>query len=309
VSREAGSPGGLRGGLRRARRALRGAATPVVRAVIALVTGTGLPLFACTGCFSTSQPTVRLTPDEVRGLQSFPVEIWDDLLRAVVDDEGRVDYAAVRQRRHALDAFLAAVADAGPRARPDLFPDDAAKLAFAINAYNALVFRNVVDRPPLRRIDESLANFFYFTRFVIDGEEYSLKTYEDDVVRAVFRDPRVHFALNCASRGCPRLPAEAFRGAILEAQLDREARKFCNESRNVRVQGGKVYLSKIFEWYEDDFTSFEERNGNPNGSVIDYINRWRDATARIDESLPIEHVPYDWTINARAAPGATPSSK
>jgi hypothetical protein len=282
---------------------------PAPRALVALVTSAGLPLLACTGCFSTSQPSVRLTPDQVRGFQAFPVDTWDELLRAVVDVEGRAHYAAVRERRRALDAYLAAVADAGPRARPDLFPDDAAKLAFAINAYNALVFRNVIDRPPMRRVDESLANIFYFTRFVIDGEEYSLKTYEDDVVRAVFRDPRAHFALNCASAGCPRSPAEAFRGETLEAQLDREARRFCNEPRNVRVEGGKVYLSQIFEWYEDDFTSFEECHGNAGGSVIDYVNRWRDAGARIDERLPVEHIPYDWAINAQGAAGATPSSK
>ena len=263
----------------------------------------------CAACFSTSQPRVRMASSEVRALRAFPTDAWDGLLHQVVDGEGHVDYAAVRANRNTLDRYLAAVADAGPTARPDLFPDSNARLAFAINAYNATVFRNVIDREPIRKIDDELANFFYFTEFVIDGTDRSLKTYEDDVVREGFKDPRAHFALNCASASCPQLPAEAFRAERLDEQLDREARKFCNQERNVKVVGTRLILSQIFEWFEDDFTSFETRNGNADGSVIDFINRWRAPDAQLPETLTIEHVPYDWTINAQHAPGVTPTSK
>lgn len=91
------------------------------------------------------------------------------------------------------------------------------------------MWRNVIDRPPLRDVLHGVrVSFFYATRFVVDGAETNLKDLEDDRVRATFHDARVHFALNCASAGCPRLPREAFTPARLESQLEREARRFCN---------------------------------------------------------------------------------
>jgi hypothetical protein len=258
------------------------------------------PLALCSGCFSTAEPTVRLTPEQVRATREFPFGMFDQILRAHVDDQGRVNYTALRRDPSRLDLYLAHVGQVGPTTRPDLFPTDAHKLAFAINAYNATVMRNVINRPPtLQRVDESLADFFYFTEFVIDGEEINLKNYEDDRVRAVFHDPRAHFALNCASGGCPHLPAEAFMPATLNDQLDRETREFVTQTRNVEVLADqrKVRLSQIFEWYADDFLEYERAHEAPNGNQITYINRYRPADQQIPPEYTIEFIPYDWTLN------------
>jgi hypothetical protein len=263
----------------------------------------------CASCFSTAQPRVRLSQNEAAALTVFPFDLWDEIVRAVVNDRGEVNYVALRRDPARLDRFIAAVADAGPRRRPDLFATQGARLAFAINAYNATVFRNVINRPPYT-VNTAINNFFYFTKFVIDGQEINLKNYEDEHVREAFHDPRVHFALNCASVGCPWLPNEAFRPERIEEQLDREARRFCTQERNVRVDTAarKVVLSQIFEWYADDFRGYETSHGNPNGTQIHYINRWRPADAQVPTDFSIEFTPYDWTLNAQPASGQSPTS-
>lgn len=257
-------------------------------------------LAVCVGCFSTAEQRVVLTPEQVRATSEFPFAMWDQVVRAHVDGQGRVNYSKLRRDPSQLDRYLAYVAQVGPRTRADLFPTKQHRLAFAINAYNAVVMRNVINRDPnMRSVDESLADFFYFTEFQIDGEEINLKNYEDDRVRAVFHDPRAHFALNCASGGCPQLPAEAFVPDRLDDQLDRETRKFCNETRNVEIDAAqrKVRLSQIFEWYADDFLEYERARGNANGNQISYINRYRAADAQIPTDYTIEFIPYDWSLN------------
>lgn len=247
------------------------------------------------GCFSTAQPRVRLGDGAAAELTEFPFARFDALVQRVVNEEGLVDYHALRSDPEELDAFLAYVAEAGPTQRPELFPAEAHRLAFAINAYNATVMRNVINREPLHTIDSVLSNFFYFTRFVIDGEETNLKNYEDDQIRAVFGDPRVHFALNCASESCPRLPSEGFMPERLEEQLNRETREFIGDDRNVRYTPGddKVGLSQIFEWYADDFLSADHP------TVLDFLNSHRPEGAQIPEGTAIEYIPYDWTVNSQ----------
>ena len=252
-------------------------------------------LLGCLGlvaaCQHTEAPRRRLSAAQVRDATGFPYAAYGALLAAHVDDEGRVDYAGLRRDRGRLDHVLAYVAQVGPTARPDLYPTGNARKAFFLAAYNANVWRGVVDRPPLRSLDGVRVSFFYATRFVVDGAETNLRDLENDRVRAGFRDARVHFALNCASLGCPRLPREAFTPERVDAQLDREARRFCAESRNVRVDVARrrVVLSKIFDWYADDFA----------GGVVPFINRYRARDAQVPVGWAVEFVDYDWRLNGR----------
>ncbi|MFO0604822.1 MAG: DUF547 domain-containing protein [Polyangiales bacterium] len=254
----------------------------------ALLLGGLSPVAACQ---HTEPPRRRLSTAEVRGATGFPYAAYGALLAAYVDGDGRVDYAGLRRDRGRLDRVLAYVVQVGPSARPDLYPTDDARKAFFLTAYNANVWRGVVDRPPLRTLDGVRVSFFYATRFVVDGAETNLRDLENDRVRAAFRDARVHFALNCASLGCPRLPREPFTPERLDAQLDREARRFCNEPRNVRVDAvrRRVVLSKIFDWYADDFA----------GGAVAFINRYRDRDAQVPGGWAVEFADYDWRLNGR----------
>src|SRR5207302_4724460 len=129
-----------------------------------------------------------------------------------------------------------------------------AQKAYYLDAYNICVWKNVLSRlgPKFNNVDKEKVSFFFFTKFVVDGKDINLKDLEGDVVRPTFKDGRVHMALNCASGGCPQLPPEAFTPEKLEQQLNREARKFCNEKRNVDFDPAtrKLKLSHIFDWYK-----------------------------------------------------------
>ncbi len=212
---------------------------------------------------------------------------WDRLLKKYTDAEGRVDYWRLKGDAadvRALEGLAAQIA----AARPEELPSERAREAFYLDAYNVLVWKNVIDRlPGMKQVDESLYKFFRID-FTVAGKPMDLDDLEKKVIRPRFKDPRVHMALNCASGGCPRLPREAFTPDQLEEQLEREARRFCNEPRNVSWDPATrtVTLSKLFDWYEKDFSP----------SVIEWINRYREAGGRIHDAR-VKFADYDWRLN------------
>lgn len=239
--------------------------------------------------------------------EPFPHAEWTQVLQKFVDQRGYVDYRALAKDRALLDRYLARVERTGPQNQPALFPDRDHQLAYYINAYNALVFKGVLARGPEKESvwtggllpGQTGYAFFVGMDVMVGGEETNLKALEDDVIRAGFQDPRIHAALNCASRGCPRLPRQAFEGATLDQQLDAAMREFVAEARNVSVDESAktVTLSKIFDWFAADFIAHEKRNGNPGGTVVDYVNRYRPAGARLPRGYAVRFFDYDKRIN------------
>ena len=207
-----------------------------------------------------------------------------------MNETGRVDYAALKTNRERLDRFVALIGAVGPNTKPSLFPTKAHQLAYYINAYNAFTMFNVINRlPKLKTVIDDKTSFFYFTEFPIDGGKISLYKLENELIRPRFKEPRIHFALNCASVGCPQLPAVPFLPKTLETQLAAETHKFLHEKRNVSVENGTVVLSHIFKWYKEDFP--------PNAMA------WITSQSK-DISLPpaakVTYRPYDWALNAQA---------
>jgi hypothetical protein len=236
--------------------------------------------------------TVKPDPAAVAAAKvPFPYGEWDTLLKKYVDGKGRVDYNAID--RAAFEKIFAAVAASSPKKTPDQYPSKDAQKAFYINAYNVLAWKDVLGRlPKLKNVNDSKISFFYITKFIIGGDEMNLYDLENKIVRPQFKDARMHFALNCASGGCPQLPAEAFTPAKVDEQLSREARKFCNEKRNVDFDAAtkKLKLSHIFDWYKDDF-------GKEPAKVVAWINHYRSEGAQLPADAKIEYVDYDWTLN------------
>lgn len=223
-----------------------------------------------------------------------PRESWARVLQRYVDGEGRVDFAGLSRDRADLDRYVAWIYTTGPDNHPELFPTRQHVLAYHLNAYNSLAMYAVLDDG----IPQSLAgskkvSFFFFKRFQVGGKSYSLHAYENDVIRAL-GEPRVHFALNCMSVGCPRLPREPFAGEQLEAQLEQETRYFFSEARNVMVGDvdRTVHFSEILDFYTKDFLAVAP-------TLIAYANRYRATT--IPEGYTVKIVPYDWTINRQPA--------
>lgn len=226
----------------------------------------------------------------------FSYDDWNAILATFVDGRGYVAYQALAKDRAALDRFTDSIAKVGPKTRPDLFPTQESRLAYYLNAYNALVFKGVLARGPEKESvwsgglvpGQTGIKFFISNKYSLDGETTGLKALEDDVVRAQFKDPRVHSALNCASKGCPRLPQKAFDPASLDAELDAAMREFVGEERNVKVDGATrtVTLSKIFDWFAADF-----------GNQIDFVNRYRPEGSKIPRDHRVAFFEYDKSIN------------
>lgn len=220
---------------------------------------------------------------------------WARVLARRVDDRGRVDFAGLGRDRADLDRFVAWVYENGPGNRPALFGGRADILAYHLNAYNALAMYNVLAAGVPRSIAEyGIVRFFWLRRVKVGGEPISLYRYENEVIRPLGEE-RVHFALNCMAVHCPHLPRQPFHAATLEADLEREARQFLNEPRNVQVDPLRrvVRLSEIFDFFPEDFLAKAP-------SLVAYVNRYR--TAPVPTGYAVEFIQYDWTVVGQAAP-------
>ncbi len=246
-----------------------------------------------TGCATVAPPSFTAPSSQsITAADRQQAEsAWSRVLKQHVDDQGRVDFAAVAANRNDLDRFVAFIFAAAPNNRPDLFRGLQDVLAFHINAYNALAMYNVIDSG----IPASLAGlrkvqFFVIKKVTIGAKPISLYDYENDVIRKL-NDPRIHFALNCMVVGCPRLPRELFMGAGLNEQLDAATRLFFSEPRNLVVdpQRKVIRVSEILKFYTEDFLPQES-------TLARYIARYRDVPEA--DSYAVEFIPYDWTINA-----------
>ena len=227
---------------------------------------------------------------------------WAAVLDRFVDEEGRVDYGGLAQDREDFDRYLATLRESGPVSTPELFPDSAHRLAYYINAYNALVFQGVLDGWPDLDSVWGLGTgyrFFVTMKVHLDGSQTSLKSLEDREIREAFKDPRVHAALNCASVGCPRLPREAFVAERLEQQLNAAMTEMANDVRHCRVDAKKrrIWLSKIFSWFRDDFIEWGGAEERGDAALIAYLNGFRSEEDAIPITYKVRYLPYDKGLN------------
>jgi hypothetical protein len=163
------------------------------------------------------------------------------------------------------------------------------QLAFYLNAYNAWILREALARYPAKSVKDLLFTFFTGQRLRVAGEPMSFNRLEKDIIGAKFNEPRIHFALNCASRSCPPLNPEAFRADKLDSQLEKLSVAFVNSSRGVdySANGKAAALSAIFNWYKDDFKAA--------GGPIAFINQRRNPPLPNDTKITYQD--YDWSLN------------
>ncbi len=217
------------------------------------------------------------------------IQDWAEVLDRHVDARGYVDFNTLQQNPEALNRYTDWVAAVDPDAYPQWFPDPHSRIAHHINAYNALAMRHVLTHDLPRKLTAlRRLSFFRRSKISVAGRQMSLEDYENNIIRKL-GEPRIHVALNCMSESCPRLPRAPFSAAALDAELDREARKFFSETRNVRVDSVKrtVYLTEIMKFFPEDFLAVAP-------SLIDYANRYRNEPIPIN--FKVRHIAYDWTI-------------
>jgi hypothetical protein len=254
-------------------------------------------------------PPALLLPRPVR---SEPDDALDRLLaRHVVahpDGVTRVRYAGWKASAAELGALDAWIAGAAGR-RPSAMAREEA-FAYWANLYNALTLKVVLERYPVRSIRDIRSTgvpldpkgWFgpWRTRLVtVEGRRMSLDDIEHETMRPAFRDPRVHYAVNCASIGCPNLWPRAWRAATLERELDAAAAAFVNHPRGVTVLAdGRLRVSSIYAWFREDF-------GGSEAGVVAHLRRHAAPAlaARLTERTAIGEDAYDWALND-APPGA-----
>ncbi len=245
--------------------------------------------------------------DEVRaaldsGDARFEHPRWDSLL-AEGTREGLVDYRHFQENRGRLDAYLERLAGA------DLSRLAPAHLeALLINAYNAYTVEAILENPGVSSIRE-IDGVWTETERQVGGHGLTLDEIEHRILRPFFRDPRLHFVLNCASLSCAPLPPGAFHGDSLEAHLEARTRAFLTDTANVRAEDGVLRLSRYFDWYGSDFTS---EGWSPRAETIPaFVAAYaRPDVARLveeaDGSPPVEFLEYDWSLNAAVPPDPEP---
>lgn len=207
---------------------------------------------------------------------------WDAVLQAHAH-RGGMDYAALRADAEAmanLDGFLASAATMS----------ESEDLATWLNVYNAIVVKQVLQHYPLESV-RRVSGFFDGTRYRVAGAQRTLDQIENQIIRPRFHDARVHFALNCGATSCPRLHARAFRSGNLDATLDRLARNAVRSRTHVRRGDDGVALSKIFEWFAEDFV----RDG---GSVLGWIRQvGGEPLADLADGTSVTYRRYNWRLN------------
>ena len=265
--------------------------------------------FGAAGCASSLNQGA-LSEAEAQALDHFPHEVFQGVGQRYVDERGRVDYLALQAARGDLDFYTSALASVGPRTRPKLFPTPEDALAYYLNGYNALVMLNVLYRyPDITSLKEVVTDFFYFTQVQIDGMATDLYNAQHGLIVPFARTHyvgkkeghklgRLHMALNRATRSSHELPREAFWPQDVEVQLEREARAFVADARNVKPDAAKkqVVLSDILKQGAGDFLD-EEGKPEP---VLAWINRYREADAKLDPSWEVVYEPHDWSLNDQA---------
>lgn len=225
--------------------------------------------------------------DDARPAERIDYDAWDELLRAHVK-EGFVDYAAF-----AASAEFTEFRRALRRVRFTRATTADQRLAFWMNGYNASAIAGILSGgSPVTTLGR--ARFFLRDYHAVGGEEITLWDLEHERIRPV-GDPRIHFAIVCASASCPRLASEAFVPERLDEQLDVLTRAFINDpTRNqYDLHSGMARLSQIFEWYEEDF-------GNVPHYLARYVTDPEVAAALREGRLEIEYFPYDWSLNGTA---------
>jgi len=245
-------------------------------------------LFLCLGFFSAC--------NSVKEYQSSskPIthELWDTLVKTHVSEAGVVDYKGFVEDKAKLQNYLDLLSSAHPN--EDNWTEDE-QLAYWLNAYNAFTVKLIVDKYPVSSIKDvksgiPFVNTVWDIKFIkIEGAEYDLNNIEHGIIRPKFKNPRIHFAANCAAISCPRLRSEAYTAEKIHKQLDEQARYFLRNKGKNRITAEEVKLSKILKWYSSDFDEY--------GGVRKFINDY--GPQPVASSVDIEYLDYLWPLNSQ----------
>lgn len=233
-------------------------------------------------------------------------------LMGFVDARGLVDYEGLKQQRADLDDFITYLEHLDPKTYQAWSGND--KIAFWINAYNALTLRAVIDHYPIapasfngsypKNSIRQITGVWDVNRVNVMGQSITLGYIETKILRRDFHEPRIHVALVRASVSCPVLRNEPYAGAKLDAQLDDQARKFLSDPRHFALDRAtkEVHVSEIFRQYAEDFAPASATD-KPRAGLVAFVSKYGSAAERsylATDEYRIIYTPYDWTLNEQA---------
>jgi hypothetical protein len=257
-----------------------------VRALFTLQLAAGLAVAA-------PLPTLAAVPAVATAPAAAPDHAaFDKLLKKHVNSKGQVNYKGFKADEKEFNQYLALLSKNAPAASWS----KQEQMAYWINAYNAYTIRLILDHYPVQSIKDigSKIKIPFVTTpwaakfFSIGGKKMSLDEIEHGTLRKKFNDPRIHFALVCASVSCPSLRNEAYTAAKLDSQLDDQGRDFVNNPAKNKISKSSAQLSKYFDWYKGDWSE----NGQ---SVVKWVNKY--STTKLDANAKIDFLDYNWNLN------------
>ena len=215
-----------------------------------------------------------------RKSDEYTHQLLNSLLQKYVTSAGSVNYSGLKQDEKSLDRYLNELS----KSIPDNSSNRNESLAYWVNAYNAFTLKLIIDNYPLKSITELNSGKPWDVKWITLGnKKYSLNNIENDIIRPVYKDARIHFALNCAAISCPPLLNKAFNSYNIEELLDTQTRNFINSQAN-DLGSTKIKVSKVFEWYKKDF-----------GDVTTFINKY--SKTKINNNALISYKEYNWNLN------------
>ncbi len=231
------------------------------------------------------------------GTEPISHKLWNQVLINSVNVSGRVNYEGLKENPKILLDYLELLRTSRPN---DERWDEKERLAYWINLYNAFTLKLIIDHYPLKSIKDIGSTIqipFINSPWDIEtidfgNEKISLNYVEHQILRKSFEEPRIHFAINCASISCPNLRNEAYVAAKIDAQLADQAQRFLNDSTKNIITSEALYLSRIFQWFSGDFDVPQTLHEN--------LSIWSGVS--INNSATTQFIDYDWSLNEQSRP-------
>lgn len=276
--------------------------TQLKSSVVALMAGTAVLVAGGSAVYlmQTQNPSQVVQAKDTRPQN----DLYNDVLRLYVNDQGQVNYQALQANRRSLDRFndsLGAIA-------PDVYESwsEAEQIAFLLNAYNAFTLETIIDQSPIRSI-RRIPGAWRVRQFSVAGQSKTLDDIEHQVLRVQFNEPRIHAALVCAAVSCPPLRTEPYEADQLDDQLDDQVQKWLNSPAGLSInrEANRVSISMIFDWFGDDWlASYAVADGftgsDRDRAVLNFISGYLSEGDRQylqQGGYELSYLEYDWSLN------------
>lgn len=231
-------------------------------------------------------------PDRKSNGKAISHQTWTEVLQNVVEENGTVDYQALKENPDKFHLYLKSLKNNHPDIKTWSRNE---RLAYWINAYNAFTVQLIIENYPLESIKDlnstlsiPFVNTIWDKSFIEIGDfSYSLNDIEHRILRKKFNEPRIHFAINCASISCAQLRKEAYHPENLDKQLADQAKTFINDDSKNQIGKDEIKISKLFTWFKGDFKN--------EGTIIDFLNKYSDTS--INDNANISFMDYNWSLN------------